>query len=186
MNALVKPRPTFTSAEFHRMAAKGAFSGLKVELRRGMILKMSPKYVPHLQVQADLFRAIAAAVDASGFPWAVGTEGTITYGGGFDPMPDLVVYEPGAIADPFGPLNPQAVRLVVEVSDTTLDDDLGEKLEDYARAGLAEYWVADVKGRRLIQHAEPVDGAYVRRRELTLDAALEMLTQPGLVVKIPG
>lgn len=52
--------------------------------------------------------------------------------------------------------------LVVEVSHTTLRDDLRTKAPLYARAGIPEYWVMDVSGRRLLAHQEPVDGVYAR------------------------
>lgn len=36
----------------------------------------------------------------------------------------------------------------------------GAKAALYARAGIPEYWVLDVNGRRLIVHQHPVEGAY--------------------------
>ena len=50
--------------------------------------------------------------------------------------------------------------LVVEVSDSTLRFDLTVKAALYARAGIVEYWVLDVSGRRLIVHREPTPGGY--------------------------
>jgi Uma2 family endonuclease len=56
-----------------------------------------------------------------------------------------------------GPENPPAAtaKLVVEVSDTTFDRDTGEKLQAYQAAGVPEYWVVDVQGRRLLRHLLP-------------------------------
>jgi len=61
------------------------------------------------------------------------------------PTADIVVFSPAAIGDESGPLPGNAARLIVEVAAASLADDLGEKLVDYARFGLAEYWVADVR-----------------------------------------
>jgi Uma2 family endonuclease len=52
------------------------------------------------------------------------------------------------------------LQLIVEVSDSTLRDDLVTKATLYARAGVPEYWVMDIQGRRLLVHLKPVNGAY--------------------------
>jgi Uma2 family endonuclease len=52
------------------------------------------------------------------------------------------------------------LHLVVEVADSTLNFDLTTKAALYARAGIAEYWVLDVSGRRLIVHRLPQSGKY--------------------------
>jgi Uma2 family endonuclease len=46
-------------------------------------------------------------------------------------------------------------RLVVEISHTTLREDMSIKASLYARAGIAEYWVVDIIGRRVIVHRDP-------------------------------
>ena len=53
--------------------------------------------------------------------------------------------------------NPPAAtaKVVVEVSDTTFDRDTGEKLQAYQAAGVPEYWVVDVQGRRVLRHLAP-------------------------------
>lgn len=58
--------------------------------------------------------------------------------------------------------NPQPadLLLVVEIANTTLGFDLTTKARLYARAGIADYWVLDVPGRRLIVHRYPSGGEY--------------------------
>src|SRR5579863_910544 len=55
---------------------------------------------------------------------------------------------------------PQDLDLVVEIADSTLNFDLTVKAALYARAAIAEYWVLDVAGGRLIVHRSPVSGTY--------------------------
>ena len=76
------------------------------------------------------------------------------------PQPDVAVLT-SATRKP-GLVTPTAtdLRIVVEVSDSTLTDDLDYKADLYARAGIPEYWVLDINGRRLIVHRLPVDGKY--------------------------
>jgi Uma2 family endonuclease len=184
MNALAQIHPPFTSAEFYKMAARGAFAGFRVELRRGMIVKMSPKYYPHGMLHDQLTMALKNAIQSAGLTWQVFSEITVSFGGGFEPMPDIVVFDPDLVADKSGPIPPAAVKLVVEVSDSTLSDDMGEKREDYAQAGIAEYWVADVNAKRIIRHAETKGGAFGLEKPIALSEPVAMLTAPAVVAKV--
>lgn len=181
MNALAKTHPPFTSAEFYRMADKGAFAGFRVELRRGMILKMSPQHLPHARIKANLERALVAALKAAGLGWEVLTEATVSFGDGFEPMPDIVVFDPVVAADA-RTVPAKAVKLIVEVSESTLADDLGDKAQEYAEAGLAEYWVADVEAKTVIRHAGSAATGFGRvEAPVGLDAAIAMLTHANVV-----
>lgn len=183
MNAPVNLK-TFTSAEFGRIARAGGFGRARVELRGGLIVELSPQHVPHANAKMELIFAIAAALKTAGLPWKVTSEVSVAFFDGFEPMPDIVVWNPvEAPADLDGPIPASAVKLVVEVSDTSLADDLGGKLADYARAGLAEYWVADIKGKLLLRHDGPQVGGYARREPLRFGESAPMLTGPKLSVE---
>jgi Uma2 family endonuclease len=62
-----------------------------------------------------------------------------------DPEPDIAVVA-GSIRD--FDAHPTFASLVLEVSDSTLAIDLGDKALLYAAAKIADYWVVDVNGRR--------------------------------------
>lgn len=54
---------------------------------------------------------------------------------------------------------PEDIGPIVEVAVTSLAKDLGEQAAEYARAGVASYWVADVPNSRIVAHRDPrVDG----------------------------
>ena len=59
------------------------------------------------------------------------------------------------------------MALVVEVADTSLRGDLTVKRDLYARAGVPEYWVLNLKGRKLIVHRKPRKGTYTAIATLT-------------------
>ena len=184
MNALAKTHPPFTSAEFYRMADKGAFAGFRVELRRGMILKMSPQHYPHARIKADIQRGLEMAIAATGLSWEVLTEATVSFADGFEPMPDIVVIDSAMMPNKYGTIPAASVKLIVEVADSTLTDDLGDKRDEYAAAGLAEYWVADVKANAVIRHAAPVDGAFGQvEAPVGLGEAIAMLARADVVVR---
>ena len=68
-------------------------------------------------------------------------------------LPDSAVV-PGSPRDYHG-RHPTTAALVVEVADTTLTTDTTEKAERYVTAGVADYWVLDVDGRRLLVFRDP-------------------------------
>lgn len=76
-----------------------------------------------------------------------------------DPEPDVVVLN--RPYDGFvDKANPEDIILIVEVSDTSLALDTTRKAALYARAGIKDYWVLDVKGRRILVHRDPIGDVY--------------------------
>jgi Uma2 family endonuclease len=77
-----------------------------------------------------------------------------------EPEPDVIVlrreFSNFISANP----GPEDLWLVVEVADTSLNFDLKKKAALYARAGIVEYWVLDVTGRRMLVHRVPQNGKY--------------------------
>jgi Uma2 family endonuclease len=55
-----------------------------------------------------------------------------------------------------------AVALAVEVSASTLKKDLGWKRRLYARTGVPEYWVVDLKAKLVHQFCEPTREGYAK------------------------
>ena len=78
-----------------------------------------------------------------------------------EPMPDLIVLNrPCTGFEGKTKPAPQDLRMVVEISDTTLRFDMTVKAALYARAGIVEYWVLDIEGRWLAVNREASHGAY--------------------------
>jgi len=98
-----------------------------------------------------------------------------------EPEPDIVLLD-----RPAGELNrnpvPSDIALVVEVSETTLDHDLGPKARLYARAGIVDYWVVDIQGGRVYQHRGPEAGGYTAIQVYEDDAGLSPLARPEATV----
>lgn len=80
------------------------------------------------------------------------------------PHPDLAVVT-GSVRD-YAEKHPKTAVLVVEVSDSTLEEDTHTKMSLYAAAGIADYWVIDVSGRVLVfreprpEQSQPFGFAY--------------------------
>jgi Uma2 family endonuclease len=72
------------------------------------------------------------------------------------------------------------VRLVVEVADSSLRFDRDTKMRLYATHGIAEAWLVDVRGQRLLRHRAPQEGGYALVDEPRLDASFEVAALPGI------
>lgn len=56
-------------------------------------------------------------------------------------------------------------NLVIEISDTSLGDDLGAKRLQYEELGIAEYWIVNVQVMQILAFAMEADGSVRRVRE---------------------
>ena len=73
-----------------------------------------------------------------------------------DPEPDLAVLIRDI--DEYIDVEPTAADtvLVLEVSNSTLEFDLSDKLRQYGSQGIPEYWVVDIPNRLLHVFREPI------------------------------
>ncbi len=77
------------------------------------------------------------------------------------------------------------VLLLIEVADSSLSTDRGEKAGLYAEASISDYWVVDIQNRSLIVHRDPKGDTYVEVRTLHEDESITPLSDPAaqLVVR---
>jgi Uma2 family endonuclease len=183
--AAALPRPLlWTVAEFHRVNASGVWKGRRPMLIRGVILEQGPMNPPHatgVELASDALRT------AFGAGWRVRVQLPLVVRADGDPMPDVAVVA-GSPRD-FAQSHPTTAALVVEVSDTTLAVDSTEKAEDYAAAGVPEYWIVDLNGRRLHVLRDPAPhpaGGHSYRTQVTLGPgdAVSPLAVPAASVAV--
>jgi hypothetical protein len=125
----------FTLDHYEHMVEVGAFSGgfeKRVELLRGEIVSLSPIGPPHHQCVIVLTDWSYEVVPRDKMVICVQGPVRIPISDS-EPEPDLV----WAVRRDYSKLHaePHEVLLLVEVADTSLDVDRGEKLEIYARRG---------------------------------------------------
>ncbi len=153
-------RKRWTRDEVSALEHAGLLAGQHLELIAGELLNKMGKNRPHVNATTRL-RLWMERVFGAEF---VACEAPVEVDPGDQPLsepePDLVALKRSS--DPFSLTTPLAseLALVVEVSDSSLAVDLTIKARLYARAGVADYWVLDVNGRRLIVHREPEAGRY--------------------------
>jgi Uma2 family endonuclease len=180
VNVLESPRVLrrhkFTYADVLVMAREGLLDNVRVELRNGELVEMSPQNPPHalriLDLDEKLSEVFAGrARVACQLPLRL----ELSMSNLDLPMPDLMLLKRKRYKD--HPTS-EDVYLIIEVSDSTLADDLGDKLRDYANAGIPEYWVYDVKAKVFKVHTEPMNGDYNRRVTYRHDEAFAPLAFP--------
>jgi Uma2 family endonuclease len=153
------PRKRWTRSECAILERAGVLDQQHLELVEGELISKMGKKRPHVNalalvqgwlVQIFGLRFVNAEAPIDGAPEDNPTN---------EPEPDLIVLKEDLS---HFTSNPQAgdLRLVVEIADTSLNFDLTVKAALYARAGVSEYWVLDVAGRRLLVHRNPRAGAY--------------------------
>jgi Uma2 family endonuclease len=147
----------WTCAEFYDLGDRGVFDNRRVMLIDGEILEMPLPNPPHATAEALTEEALRAIF---GIGFVVRTEKPLPLGQSTDPVPDVAVVA-GSIRD-YARVHPTTAVLVVEVSDSSLDYDVGDKASPYASAGIADYWVVDLVNRQLVVMRDPVTDAAAR------------------------
>lgn len=170
--------------DYLALDAHGAFAEYaKTELIDGDIWYIKAQHRPHIRVKMDLYDAIRDALRAAGSLLRPIVEGSIDIPPHNAPEPDIVLTsEP----DGEGLIPLASVALIVEVADSTLATDLGTKAGLYARAGVPEYWVADVAGKVIHQMWAPGNEGYAQRREVAFGARMVAETVVGLGISLPS
>ncbi len=165
----------FTRTEIEHMLDLGLFDGQRFELIDGELIDKMGQNPPHARAIRKVFACllglfppatilIQAPVETSGRDrdWSV-------------PEPDVAVLRDEA---DIGMRHPRAdeLLLAVEVADASLRQDSIRKRDLYARAGVPEYWVLDLRSRRLIVHRNPDNGTY---RETLILSETDLVSPAG-------
>lgn len=165
--------------EYDRLVDLGVFEGEKVELLRGFLVRMSPRGVAHASTIQSLTHTLILSLGASGRA-AIRVQLPLALADDSEPEPDIAIVPPGDYRD----RHPSRALVVIEVADSSLAIDRGEKAELYASAGIPEYWLIDV-GRRLIEvHTDVVDGVYTRIVPYSRGDALSPRAFPEVVLRV--
>lgn len=157
-------RHRLSADQFQRMGEAGVFAPEeRVELIEGEIINMAPIGVGHF---ARTNALTAAFAPFAGTAAVLSVQGPLRLNPKTELYPDFCLLRlPATRYDKKLP-DPQDVLLLVEVAQSSLRYDRNVKLPLYAHAGIVEVWLLDVDRARVVRHAEPADGAYLRSEVL--------------------
>ena len=179
--ALPVTRHRFTVEDYERMGDAGILGeDDRVELIAGEIVDMSPIRPRHAACVNQANWLLSRHVGDAG---RVSVQNPVRLGDRDEPQPDLVVLRPGPDYTRSLP-TPADVLLLIEVADTSLAYHRRVKIPMYARAGISEVWLVDLKGQVVLRYADPHEGAYRRTERVGRGQRLTALNLPGLEIAV--
>ncbi|MFO0841208.1 MAG: Uma2 family endonuclease [Gemmataceae bacterium] len=148
------PLYQFTVEQYQRAEAEGLFGSARVELIEGYVVRKGPMGPRHAVSVGRTEDQLRPRVPQG---WCVRTQMDVALSSS-QPLPDVVIavgsrddyadHHPG----------PTDVALVVEVADSSLEEDRTIKLPLYATDRVRVYWIVNIPERRLEVHTRPVAG----------------------------
>ncbi len=172
----------FTVQEYGKMIETGIINeNAAVELIRGEIVKKVPIGRRHAAVVNRLTKWLVRHLADQAI---VSVQNPIVLADS-EPEPDLTVLE--FREDFYEGSKPTGsdVRLVIEVSDATLDYDREIKLSLYAQAGIAEMWIVNLIDSRVETYRQPqTDGSYSVSNIFGRADVLALLSFPELALPV--
>lgn len=155
----------FTIREYERLVKIGFLNpGDRAELIDGWLVDKMPHNPRHAAVVDIATDAIGRLLPRE---WTTRSQLPVRLPGDNAPEPDVaVVVAPKQRYLDRHPTEKE-VTFVVEVSDTSLDEDRRLKIPQYARAKIAEYWIVNVRDRRVEVYTQPRGGKNPTYRQRT-------------------
>jgi Uma2 family endonuclease len=146
----------FTIGEYERLVKIGFFGPSdRAELIDGWLVDKMPQNPRHAAAVGIANEAIQELLPEG---WTTRSQLPVRLPGDNAPEPDVVVVP--APKQRYAGRHPSEkdVALVVEVADTSLDDDRRLKLPQYARAKLPVYWIVNLEDCRVEVYTQPRGG----------------------------
>ncbi len=150
-------------AEFERLCEIEFFGDTRVELLNGEVFVKGKQNPPHQQAVRYLSKLLEHTygndlVISAQLPLVLES-----------PPPDYVEPDIALLKLPLEAYTARDatnadVEWLIEISDTTLARDQGEKLQAYARNQISEYWILDLNANRLEVYQEPIELEYSQKR----------------------
>jgi len=170
---LVRP---LKRSEYDQMVALGLFDDERVELIRGVLVKMSPQRAPHASTVQKLYQLLTTRLQDR---FTVRSQLPIALSDTTEPEPDVAVVPLGD----YEAEHPGTALLIIEVADTTLKKDRA-KATVYASAGIGEYWIVNLVARTVEVYSSPSGGRYDEVRSLRIGDVLQPAALPDVAIAV--
>ncbi len=175
------PRP-FTVGEYYRLQEIGVLNeDDDLELIEGEILIMAPKGIKH---SAGSTRATNYFVKKFGSRALVRIEQPIHLDDHSEPEPDVVL---AALSEDYYDYHhpkPGEVLLVMEISNSSLAFDRDEKNRLYAKAGIIQYCILNLRDRTIEDYRHPGRRGYRSKEIYTEKQRFNLVAFPGIKVRV--
>jgi Uma2 family endonuclease len=159
VSTITKP---ITVDEYDRMIEDGTIGeDDQVELWDGVVVPKMPKNPPHRVGTRKTLEALNGVMPAG---WYADKEEAVVVGPRSKPEPDVSVRRDTFKYDSSHDPTAADCCLVVEVADSSLDDDRGKKWRGYGRAGIPVYWIINLRDNQVEVYADPDPAGGYRSR----------------------
>ena len=183
----VVPRRTpkrWTKAEFNAAVDRGWFAGSRIYLYRGELVEMPAMGTLHIRGISRLTPWLVYTFDPD---YIIRSQGPIELPDESLPQPEFVICTPEQAARlP----HPNRAEFIIEVADSSVELDQ-EAADDYAAAGVPDYWIDNVRDRQVEVYRDPRPDAasptghrYASRRVYAVGESLAPLAKPDAVVAV--
>src|ERR1700675_2821152 len=143
------PSEPMTVDEFARAPE---YDDNQVELIDGRIVRREEMKPAHVGATECLRRQLEAIIPAG---WYVREDKPVRIPEWTEPLPDIAVVRGDFTRYLLRHPEPADIALIVEVSDTSIAKDRGEKRDNYAKAGIPVYWIVNLIDRQVEFFTEP-------------------------------
>lgn len=169
----------WTREEYERIAEMGGFpSDRRVELIDGILYDMSPQSGRHAK---GIVLANQVLMAAFGPGYHIRPQLPLSLGDDSMPEPDIAVIS-GSPADYTD--HPPGAVLVLEVAETSQLHDGERKPRVYARAGIRDYWIVDLRRDAILILREPQAEGYRQRLVFHQGERISPLAQPKISIAV--
>ena len=172
----------WTPEQYQCLQEADFFDDGRVELLGGLIWDMTGQLTPH----ATGVRLVTLTLEeafSEGFE--VRSQLPATLPDGTEPEPDVTV-APGTPLD-YADHHPRSeeLMLIVEISDSSLVKNRGQKLVAYAQAFVAEYWIVNLVHRQLEVYRQPLPaGIYTDFQVYLPGESITPLNAPSKLIAV--
>jgi len=171
-------RHAFTVDEWHRMGDAGLFGeDARVELLDGEVIEMAPIGSAHGGCVIALNRLL---MEAAARQTLISVQGPVRLDDHSEPQPDVAVLSPREDGYRHSHPTPREILLLIEVADSSLVFDRGQKASYYAASGIRETWVVDLEGQEILVMRAPSSNGYRDVRSLRRGDRLDIEALPGV------
>ncbi len=165
---------------YHRLGDVGILGeNDRVELLEGQLVDMSA-IGPRQALAVDALTELL--VPAVAGQAAIRVQNPVELDSLSEPQPDIVVVRRPWLGCPTAHPQPGDIFLLIEVADSSLETDVGAKLELYARAGIREFWVVDLTTDSVLVHRDPIGDRYGSMTRVEPSGVLDVRNLPGVSI----
>ncbi len=175
-------RYAFTVADYHQLIASGHFTCAdRIELINGELTLMPPIGPEHSFHTTRITNIVPLKLPGGVL---LRMNEPVSIRNHSEPQPDAAIVRDRADGYRTAHPEPKDVLLIIEVADNSVDFDLKVKSKLYSKAGIPEYWVVEVKERRVSVHTIPTARGYKTMQVFEGGDVIKSCSVKGLTIKV--